>query len=210
MEFLQRNILSVSPLVYFFGGICLFAAIIVISSRNPIHSVIFLILVFCRAAGLLLLIGVEFLAIIFLVVYVGAIAVLFLFVVMILQIKLSEIEDELFQYLPIGGFVGFLFLLETFFVLSNDFTPLVSSAESTPNYLDWRSKIDNLTNLEALGQVLYTHYMLYFLLAGAVLLVAMIAAISLTMRVQQDSKRQLVFQQLSREVENAIFLTRKG
>jgi NADH-quinone oxidoreductase subunit J len=169
----------------------------------------FLILVFCRAAGLLLLLGVEFLSIIFLVVYVGAIAVLFLFVVMMLQIKLSDMEDELFQYLPIGGFVGLLFLLETFFVLRNDFTPLISAANSDLSHLDWRTKMDRLTNLEALGQVLYTHYLLYFLLAGAVLLVAMIAAIALTMSVQEDSKRQLVFQQLSRNLENAVFLTKE-
>jgi NADH:ubiquinone oxidoreductase subunit 6 (subunit J) len=136
MQFLQRVILSASPLVYFFGGICLFAAMMVIRARNPIHSVMFLILVFCRAAGLLLLIGVEFLAMIFLVVYVGAIAVLFLFVVMMLQIKLSDMEDELFQYLPIGGFVGFLFLLETFFVLSHDFTPLLSTVNNNPGHLD--------------------------------------------------------------------------
>jgi NADH:ubiquinone oxidoreductase subunit 6 (subunit J) len=210
MEFLQTNILSISPLVYFFGGICLFAAIMVIRARNPIHSVIFLILVFCSAAGLLLLLGVEFLSIIFLVVYVGAIAVLFLFVVMMLQIKLSEIEDELFQYLPIGGFVGFFFLLETFFVLSNDFTPLISDANGNLRHLDWSRKLDRLTNLEALGQVLYTHFLLYFLLAGAVLLVAIIAAIALTISVQEDSKRQLVFQQLSRNVENAVFLTNKS
>ena len=179
----------------------------VIISRNPIHSVMFLILTFCRAACLLLLLGVEFLAIIFLVVYVGAIAVLFLFVVMLLQIKLSAIEDEFFNYLPIGGLIGVLFLLEAFFVLSQDFTPLIND-KINPSYLAWESKLDNLTNLEILGQVLYTHYLLYFLLAGAVLLVALIAAIALTIIIQQESKRQLIFQQLSRNIENAVFVTK--
>lgn len=203
--FFQSSILNSLPFIYFFGAICLISALIVIYSRNPIYSVIFLILVFFRSAGLLIILGVEFLAMIFLVVYVGAIAVLFLFVVMILQIKLSEIEDELFQYLPIGGFVGIFFLLETFIVLNQDFIPLVVS--NSLDHLDWRSKIDNFTNLQALGQTLYTHYLIYFLLAGIVLLIAIIAAIGLTINVQQESKRQLIFQQLSRKVENAIFIS---
>jgi NADH-quinone oxidoreductase subunit J len=207
MQILQTEIITIFPLIYFFGGISLFAATIVILSRNPIHSVIFLILTFCSAACLLLLLGVEFLAIIFLVVYVGAIAVLFLFVVMLLQIKLSAIEDEFFNYLPIGRLIGGLFLLEAFFVLRQDFTPLIN-AKINPSYLQWESKVDNLTNLEILGQVLYTHYLLYFLLAGAVLLVALIAAIALTIIIQQESKRQLIFQQLSRNIENAVFVTK--
>lgn len=202
--FFQTDILNSLPFVYLFGSICLIAALIVIYSRNPIHSVIFLILVFCRASALLILLGVEFLAMIFLVVYVGAIAVLFLFVVIILQIKLSEIEDELFQYLPIGAFIGMFFLLERFVVLNQDFIPLLRF-ENSVDYLDWSSKIDDFTNLHALGQTLYTHYLLYFLLAGIVLLVAIIAAIGLTINVQQESKRQLIFQQLSRKVGNAIF-----
>ena len=199
MSLLYHRIDALSFFTYLFGGICIFAAIIVIRARNPIHSVIFLILVFCNAAGLLLLLGVEFLAIIFLVVYVGAIAVLFLFVVMILQIKLSDIEDELFQYLPIGALVGVLFLIETYFVLSQDFTPLMKRQQISLLYLDWRLKLDVLTNLQVLGQILYTHYLLYFLLAGAVLLVAIIAAISLTMIIQQTSKRQQLYSQLSRQ-----------
>jgi NADH-quinone oxidoreductase subunit J len=135
MQFLQIEFISLSPLIYFFGGVTIFAAIIVIISRNPIHSVIFLILTFCRSACLLLILGVEFLAIIFLVVYVGAIAVLFLFVVMLLQIKLSSIEDEFFNYLPIGSLIGFLFLLEIFFVLSQDFTPLIDN-KIRPSYIE--------------------------------------------------------------------------
>jgi NADH-quinone oxidoreductase subunit J len=133
--FFQTDILNSLPFVYLFGSICLIAALIVIYSRNPIHSVIFLILVFCRASALLILLGVEFLAMIFLVVYVGAIAVLFLFVVIILQIKLSEIEDELFQYLPIGAFIGMFFLLERFVVLNQDFIPLLRF-ENSVDYLD--------------------------------------------------------------------------
>jgi NADH-quinone oxidoreductase subunit J len=132
--FFQNFFLDLTSFVYFFGRVCLISALMVISSRNPIHSVIFLILVFCRASGLLLVLGVEFLAIIFLVVYVGAIAVLFLFVVMMLQLKLSELEDELFQYLPIGAFVGLFFLLETFVVLNQNFVPLLE--ENTLDYLN--------------------------------------------------------------------------
>jgi NADH-quinone oxidoreductase subunit J len=132
--FLQTYFLTFTPFIYLFGGVCLLSALIVIYSRNPIHSVIFLILVFCRASGLLLTLGVEFLAMIFLVVYVGAIAVLFLFVVIMLQIKLSELEDELLQYVPIGGFVGLFFLLETFVVLNQNFIPLIE--QNKLDYLD--------------------------------------------------------------------------
>jgi NADH-quinone oxidoreductase subunit J len=137
MNHLFHNSLNlIDFFTYLFGGVCIFAAIIVIRARNPIHSVIFLILVFCNAAGILLMLGVEFLAMIFLVVYVGAIAVLFLFVVMMLQIKLADLEDELFQYLPIGALVGVLFLIETYFVLSKDFTPLIQSNQTRLLYLD--------------------------------------------------------------------------
>ena len=104
-------------LFYFFSGIALFSAIMVISARNPVHSVLFLILVFCNSAGLLILLEAEFLALLFIVVYVGAIAVLFLFVVMMLNVKISEVQDEVLQYLPIGGLIGIVFLLEIFLII---------------------------------------------------------------------------------------------
>jgi len=113
-----------AALFYLFSSIALISGVLVISSRNPIHSVLFLILVFCNATGLLLLLEVEFLAMLFLMVYVGAIAVLFLFVVMMLNIRLTELNESILRYLPVGGFIGLIFLFEIFLVVESDLTPL--------------------------------------------------------------------------------------
>ena len=126
-----------SILFYLFGAITLLSAIMVISSRNPVHSVLFLILAFCGSSGLLILIEAEFMAMIFIVVYVGAIAVLFLFVVMMLNIKISEVIDEIYQYLPVGGLIGIIFLLEVFIIVDNDFVPLLSNGSEASAYVDW-------------------------------------------------------------------------
>jgi NADH-quinone oxidoreductase subunit J len=178
----------------------------VISSRNPVHSVLFLILSFCGSSGLLILLEAEFMAMIFIVVYVGAIAVLFLFVVMMLNIKISEVIDEIYQYLPVGGLIGIIFLLEVFIIVDNDFVPLLSDGNMPSAYVDWSGQIDNVTNLSSLGQVLYTHYALAFLMAGIILLVAMIGAIVLTMQIRTTVRRQHIFQQVSRDADNAIYL----
>lgn len=121
-----------NTLFYFFSSFALMSGIMVIQSRNPVHSVLFLILVFFNSAGLLLLLGLDFFAMIFLVVYVGAIAVLFLFVVMMLNVKLAEINEKRLRYLPIGGLLGFLFLLEIFLIVDNDLIPLIGE---NPHYL---------------------------------------------------------------------------
>ena len=195
-----------SILFYLFGAITLLSAIMVISSRNPVHSVLFLILAFCGSSGLLILLEAEFMAMIFIVVYVGAIAVLFLFVVMMLNIKISEVIDEIYQYLPVGGLIGIIFLLEVFIIVDNDFVPLLSNGSGASAYVDWSTQIDNVTNLSSLGQVLYTHYAITFLMAGIVLLVAMIGAIVLTMQIRTTVRRQHIFQQVSRDADNAIYL----
>ena len=198
--------MATDALFYFFSGVALLSGIMVISSRNPVHSVLFLILAFCNVAGLLILMEAEFLAMIFIVVYVGAIAVLFLFVVMMLDIKISEVQDEILQYLPVGGLIGVIFFLEIFLVLEGDFVPLLS--EKATYYMDWSSKVDAMTNVESLGQMLYTHYAFFFLVAGLILLVAMIGAIVLTMQTRVTLRRQHIFQQVSRDFENAVFLVR--
>jgi NADH-quinone oxidoreductase subunit J len=195
-----------SILFYLFGAITLLSAIMVISSRNPVHSVLFLILSFWGSSGLLILLEAEFMAMIFIVVYVGAIAVLFLFVVMMLNIKISEVIDEIYQYLPVGGLIGIIFLLEVFIIVDNDFVPLLSDGNMPSAYVDWSGQIDNVTNLSSLGQVLYTHYALAFLMAGIILLVAMIGAIVLTMQIRTTVRRQHIFQQVSRDADNAIYL----
>ena len=191
-------------LFYLLAGIALISSIMVISARNPVHSVLFLILAFFNAAGLLILMEMEFLSLIFIVVYVGAIAVLFLFVVMMLNVKISEVEDEVLQYLPVGGTIGLIFLFLIFFIIEGDFVSFNGQANSI--YLDWFQQVDVVSNIETLGQVLYTEYLVYFLLAGVILLVAMIGAIVLTMSTRTSLRRQLIFQQVSRDFDNSTLL----
>ena len=191
-------------LFYILSGIALISSIMVISARNPVHSVLFLILAFFNAAGLLILMEMEFLSLIFIVVYVGAIAVLFLFVVMMLNVKISEVEDEVLQYLPVGGTIGLIFLFLIFFIIEGDFVSFNGQANSI--YLDWFQQVDVVSNIETLGQVLYTDYLVYFLLAGVILLIAMVGAIVLTMSTRTSLRRQLIFQQVSRDFDNSTLL----
>ena len=174
------------PLFFFyvFSIIAVASALMVIASRNPVHSVLFLILTFVNAAGLFILTGAEFLAMLLIVVYVGAVAVLFLFVVMMLDIDFAELKQGFLQYLPIGVVIGAIFLAELLLVggaWTIDPQLIKSPVAPTPT---------NITNTEALGLVLYTKYIHYFQLAGLVLLVAMIGAIVLTLRHKPNVKRQ--------------------
>ncbi len=200
-------------LFYFFASLALSSGVMVIQARNPVHSVLFLILVFFNSAGLLVLLGLDFFAMIFLVVYVGAIAVLFLFVVMMLNIKLAEINEKKLRYLPIGGLLGLLFLFELFVIVDNDLLPLLISKDSklfsnlsALSFVDWSLVLDTVSNIEAIGQCLYTFYFYFFLLASLILLVAMIGAIVLTMHKGVHIKRQKVFEQNTREFAKTITL----
>jgi NADH-quinone oxidoreductase subunit J len=174
------------PLFFFyvFSIIAVASALMVIASRNPVHSVLFLILCFVNAAGLFLLAGAEFLALILIVVYVGAVAVLFLFVVMMLDVDFAEMRSGMLQYAPIGIVVGIILLLELLLVAGSFvISPEVASTAVVP--------IDSgVENTRALGQILYTRYVFLFQGAGAVLLVAMIGAIVLTLRHKQNVRRQ--------------------
>ena len=170
----------------------------VIRAKNPVHSVLFLILVFCNSAALLVLLGLDFFAMILLVVYVGAIAVLFLFVVMMLNIKIAEIHENVLRYLPVGGIIGLIFLVEIFLIVDNDYLPLFEPVIMNTNfftYTAYASKIQSWTNIESVGNLLYTTYFLLFLVSSLILLVAMIGAIVLTMHKTAKVKRQDVFQQ---------------
>ena len=198
-------------LFYLFSSLLLMSATMVIQSRNPVYSVLFLILVFFNAAGLLILLNLDFFALIFLVVYVGAIAVLFLFVVMMLNIKLAEINEKKLRYLPIGGLLGLLFLFEVLVILENDLIPLGISAnfqavsEYTPlEFFDWGASLETFPNIQALGNVMYTYYFSWFLLASLILLVAMIGAIVLTMQKAIGMKRQQVFVQNTRDFAKTL------
>jgi NADH-ubiquinone oxidoreductase chain 6 len=201
-------------LFYLFSSLALLAGIMVIQARNPVHSVLFLILVFFNVAGLLVLLGLDFFAMIFLVVYVGAIAVLFLFVVMMLNIKLAEINEKKLRYLPIGGLLGILFLFEMFLIVDNDLIPLLSNSKATNissiteiyslEFTDWSAILETVTNINAVGQLIYTYYFFFFLLASLILLVAMIGAIVLTMHKGVHVKRQEVFEQNTREFAKTV------
>jgi NADH-quinone oxidoreductase subunit J len=167
----------------------------VITARNPVHSVLFLILAFFNAAGLFVLLGAEFLAMILVIVYVGAVAVLFLFVVMTLDIDFSELREGAARYLPIGLLIGLILLTELILV-AGGFAVAPGAIQAVP--------AEQITNAEAIGRVLYTKYVYFFELAGGVLLVAMIGTIVLTLRHRRTAKRQDVAAQVGRRREDAI------
>src|SRR5687767_12221864 len=183
---------------YLFAGVCVASAFMVIASRNPVHSVLFLILAFVNAAGLFVLLGAEFLAMILVVVYVGAVAVLFLFVVMMLDVDFAELRQGFLQYVPVGVLVGVIFLAELLLVVGTwTLGPGIPSTITAPIP-------SGITNTEALGLVLYTRYIYFFQAAGLILLVAMIGAIVLTLQHKPNVKRQNISQQVSRTREDAI------
>lgn len=192
-------------LFYFFSSFAIFCGIMVIGAKNPIHSVLFLILVFCNATGLLILLEAEFLAMIFLVVYIGAIAVLFLFVVMMLNIRLVEFNENLLHYLPIGGLIGIIFLLEVFLIIDRELIPLFNlNVSDSSQIVTWVNQVDSMTNIETIGQLIYTHYFYLFLIASLILLVSMIGAIVLTMHQRGNVRRQEIFEQITRDFERTI------
>ena len=192
-------------LFYFLSFLLVFSAILVISAQNPVHSVFFLVLVFFTSAFLLFLLEVEFISLLFVLVYVGAIAVLFLFVVMMLDIKITKYDRDLLFYLPMGSFLGIIFFLEVFLSLQENLVPFLPSS-GREIYIDWMSIVDSLTNLDILGQILYTYYFFYFLIAGIILLLAMVGAIVLTLNFTQKAKHQFVFRQILREKKNSMYL----
>ncbi len=183
---------------YLFAGLCVASAVMVIAAKNPVHSVLFLILAFVNASGLFVMLGAEFLAMILIVVYVGAVAVLFLFVVMMLDVDFAELKAGVLQYLPFGILIGCVFLAELVLVVGSwAFGPGIPQAIA--------AKIPTgVSNTEALGLVLYTRYAYFFEAAGVILLVAMIGAIVLTLRHKERVKRQHIPTQNMRNPKTAI------
>ena len=185
---------------YLFAGVCVASAFMVIAAKNPVHSVLFLILAFVNAAGLFVMLGAEFLAMILIVVYVGAVAVLFLFVVMMLDVDFAELRQGFLSYLPVGALVGVVVLIELLLVVGTwVIGPGIPKAITSPI-----PPIETVTNTEALGRVLYTTYVYYFQAAGLVLLVAMVGAIVLTLRHRVPVKRQNPSVQVARTRATAI------
>ncbi len=185
---------------YLFSTLVIGSAVMVIASRNPVHSVLFLILAFVNASGLFLLAGAEFLALLLIVVYVGAVAVLFLFVVMMLDVDFAELREGFLQYLPVGGLVGLLVLAELLMVGGAWF--LAPGAIATP--VEPTPDPNTVSNIAAIGNVLYTKYVFFFQIAGLILLVAMIGAIVLTLRHKPNVKRQDISRQNARSPQTAI------
>ena len=185
---------------YLFAAACIASAILVVTARNPVHSVLFLIIAFVNASGLFILLGAEFLAMILIVVYVGAVAVLFLFVVMMLDVDFAELRQGFLNYLPVGFLVGAILLAELLFIVGAwVIGPGVPKAITAPI-----PSPSDISNTQALGLVLYTRYVYFFEAAGAILLVAMIGAIVMTLHHRPDVKRQNVGAQVARRRANAI------
>ena len=185
---------------YLFAGLCVASAFMVIASRNPVHSVLFLILAFVNAAGLFILLGAEFLALILIIVYVGAVLVLFLFVVMMLDVDFTRLRQGFLQYLPVGALVGIIMLVELVLVLVSWATaPEAQQAIASP-----MPPLAKMLNTEALGHILYTRYVYFFQAAGIILLVAMIGAIVLTLHHKPRVRRQNIAEQNARTKATAI------
>ena len=184
---------------YLFAGVCIASAIMVIAAKNPVHSVLFLILAFVNAAGLFVLLGAEFLAMILIVVYVGAVAVLFLFVVMRLVVDFAELRQGFLSYLPIGALIGIVLLAELLVVVGGwAIGPHAGNVTA--------AAANNVSNTQALGLVLYTRYVYFFEAAGVILLVAMIGAIVMTLHHKPQVRRQNIAEQVARSRAGAVHL----
>jgi NADH-quinone oxidoreductase subunit J len=185
---------------YLFAGVTVASAVMVIASRNPVHSVLFLILAFVNAAGLFILMGAEFLAWILIIVYVGAVALLFLSVVMMLDVDFAELKSGMLSYLPIGALIGAVLLVELLIIVGAWAVGAdVSKSITAP--IPPSSQVSNTT---ALGLVLYTNYIYFFQAAGVILLVAMIGAIVLTLHHKPNVRRQIIAEQIARSKNTAI------
>lgn len=218
---------------FLFSSLALASAVLVIRSKNAIYSVLFLILVFTNMAGFLLVSGIEFLSIMLIIIYVGAIAILFLFVVMMLDIHYTKQNlNEKLGYIPLTTLIGSIFLIETFLLLSKFFLPNNSftkyfftnvsgftkefdyresfsdfhiNSTSFTNYSVLLDKFDTITNTETIGQVLYSYYIYFFLIAGIILIIALIGAVTLTIQDKKIENKQRIYKQLSRNCLNAVF-----
>ena len=187
---------------YLFSFVAIASAFMVISCKNPVHSVLFLILTFVNAAGLFIMTGAEFLGLLLIVVYVGAVAVLFLFVVMMLDVDFAELREGYLQYMPIGAFVGLVVLVELLAVIGSwAVAPGATNSQIAPI-----PDVNETRNIEALGNILYTDYIFFFQLSGMILLVAMVGAIVLTLRHKEGVRRQDISVQVGRDPKTAVEL----
>jgi len=184
---------------YLFSSVAVLSALMVISAKNPVHSVLFLILSFVNASGLFVLLGAEFLAMILVVVYVGAVAVLFLFVVMMLDINYIKLREGFLQYLPFGALLGIVLVIELGILFLTDISSNINSSK-----MPLEPRIYDTENTKMIGEILYTKYFYLFQICGIILLVAMIGSITLTLRDKGGVKRQNIDNQNSVDALNAI------
>lgn len=191
----------------FFSSLSIIFSFFVIISKNPVHSILSLILVFFNAASLLLILGAEFLAMLFIIVYVGAVAVLFLFVIMMLNVKVTNLTTSIYRYLPISLIFGLIFFFEFLMLFHTD----LASINTDNLYLfqnnfvnNWSLSLIPVSNITVLGQLLYTYYSYLFILSGIILLVSMLGAISLTLHRRNDIKKQLIYKQIKRDFSSSI------
>jgi len=193
-------------IISLFFILMIFNSLFIIISKNSVHSVLFLVLNFIISSGILLILEREFLALSFLIIYVGAISILFLFVIMMLDIKVVNSTKDLLKYFPIGSLIGVIFFFEIFYIIFNTFVlNSYSNGDFSNFHINWYKKIDFITDITALGQIIYTHYVIQFLLAGIILLLSVIAAIILTKdNIKKKPKKQLLFRQISRQYKNVI------
>lgn len=187
---------------YILGILSVICGTLVISSNNPIHSVFYLVLVFASGSVLLILLGIEFLSVLLMIVYVGAIAILFLFVVMMLNIKLVEYIENTSRYVPIGFIIGIIFIYEMYKLVSEEIISAPLEGEKTAEYI----KIWTQTNIGEIGSILYTEYVVWFIVASMILLVAMLGAIVLTLGHGEGIKRQDIYSQIGTNPEETVRL----
>ena len=199
-------------LFFSFSFLIVLCGVSVITSKNPIHSVLFLVLVFFNVASLLIFLGVEFLALLFLIVYIGAVAVLFLFIIMMLSVKVPEFKSIVFQYSPIGLLLGACFFCEVLVIFDNElvllslqpYNQISFNSFSLNPTIFWALEVSPIQNVKVIANVLYTYYALLFILAGIILLIAMIGAIMLTLHRRNDIKRQEIYKQTQQEFGIAL------
>ena len=199
--------MMVNILFYTFSGVLLVSSVMVITAQNAIYSVLFLVFCFLSSACLLFLLKCEFLSLMFILIYVGAIAILFLFVVMMLDLKQASTKKDTLKYFPFGFLIGSVFLTEIVLVIDETFKQNPYKVSEISNfYTNWFDKIDVFTEIQAIGQVTYTQFVLQFLIAGNVLLLATLAAVVLTVNTGTvgKEKTQVIFKQLSRNYKNVL------
>ncbi len=185
----------------------LLSSLMVIAVQNSVYSVLFLVLSFVSAACLLLLFECEFIALMFIIIYVGAIAVLFLFIVMMLDVKIATINKDSLKYFPVGFVIGSIFLIEIFLIITENFSPNPYEDLSTSNfYVNWYDKTDFFTDIDSIGQIMFTQYVLQFLIAGNILLLATVSVVVLTINTKAKNKKQIIFKQVSRNHTNVLLV----